>query len=781
MPLRSAAGPDGVPYTVYKNFPSIQPVLTRLYGLCLQHKRIPSSWKQSSITLIYKKGDESDLRNWRPINLQNTIYKIYAAILAKRLGGNVMKTKRISPTQKGFVPINGCHEHGFVQTAVLNQTKRKRRKLYQVWYDLENAFGSVDHSLLLETLKAFNLPMPFIEVVQDIYCNSWIEVKTNEGFSPAIANNRGVKQGCPLSPLLFNLFVEPLLRRLGEQIDSGITFDRTNTGVNHLAYADDLTIFCRTTAGIGTLHSIVMRFLDWTKIRANHSKCAFLAITTTRNGKHIQDNDSNLQLDETIPKISLQESYKYLGLATSMCRADQKDQGTTLRRKVMSEIHLLFQSALLSWQKIKVLQTYILPKLEFWYRNTIPDIKELMTMDRLIRNLIRNDLRIGKQATTSFLYANASNGGLGLVPIAQIAANTQLSHAISMLNSNDKIVAGIARNELMDVIHRRYSIISPQTDTNEIATAYLNDYLHNVPGVVVKLRHGDVSSLWSRISSIAKHHNLTITITPEGAQLHRAFNRVPEKNLINWLRKATQTKHYEEWISKRDQGKTASYYKHSENQWIRHSRFLKQHEYHFALRARLNLTPTNATLARQKISNNECCRHCRQRETLPHVLNHCNYNMDRIRYRHDGILERIRKATEHGNRDNKVIINQKPLGYEANVKPDIVVINEKAKTVAIVDLAVTFEDAHNDALSTAYDGKIAKYTPLADWYKSRGYTTQLKALVYGSLGAIHTDNLGTLVTVLGIQRKFAVKMQQFITVDLLRSAALIWNCHRQQR
>jgi hypothetical protein len=136
LPTRSAPGPDGVPYSVFKKLPVLMPVLTRLYQLCLHHERIPVSWKGSILAPIYKKGDPGEPSNWRPINLQNAIYKIYAAILACRLGTNAWETGRISPTQKGFVPTNGCHEHGFIASAVLNQTKRKRRKLYQVWYDL---------------------------------------------------------------------------------------------------------------------------------------------------------------------------------------------------------------------------------------------------------------------------------------------------------------------------------------------------------------------------------------------------------------------------------------------------------------------------------------------------------------------------------------------------------------------------------------------------------------------------------------------------------------------
>ena len=148
-----------------------------------------------------------------------------------------------------------------------------------------------------------------------------------------------------------------------------------------------------------------------------------------------------------------------------------------------------------------------------------------------------------------------------------------------------------------------------------------------------------------------------------------------------------------------------------------------------------------------------------------------------IRQRHDRILERLRKATEHGNVGKIVLINQKPAGYSENVKPDITILNETNKTVKIVDLAVAFEDAHHNALDATRQMKIQKYQPLADWYTSKGYQVALDAVVYGSLGATHPNNACVLTSILKIQKKFAEKMQQYITVDLIRDGTLIWILH----
>ena len=81
---------------------------------------MPDSWKVSTIVLAYKnKGDKSDLANWRPICLQNTVYKIYAATIAKRIATWAIITNTINSAQKDFLPYEGCFEHNFVLQSCL--------------------------------------------------------------------------------------------------------------------------------------------------------------------------------------------------------------------------------------------------------------------------------------------------------------------------------------------------------------------------------------------------------------------------------------------------------------------------------------------------------------------------------------------------------------------------------------------------------------------------------------------------------------------------------------
>ncbi|CDJ35709.1 uncharacterized protein EMH_0100130 [Eimeria mitis] len=196
---------------------------------------------------------------------------------ASRITDWAIQSGVASTSQKGFMPVNGCHEHLFLAQSILNSTRRGKKSLYMTYYDLKNAFGSIPHKLIHTVLQAQRLPKHLQEIISDLYEGASFSILTKEGCSGIIENRRGVKQGCPLSPILFNLAVEPLLQRLAA-CNAGLEL-RTTDGkpavkISHMAYADDLKTVANSREGISNLHQVVKAFLHWTGLEANPSKCA---------------------------------------------------------------------------------------------------------------------------------------------------------------------------------------------------------------------------------------------------------------------------------------------------------------------------------------------------------------------------------------------------------------------------------------------------------------------------------------------------------------------------
>ncbi|OWY99629.1 reverse transcriptase [Phytophthora megakarya] len=274
------------------------------------------------VRLVHKKGNPGDPTNWRPICLQTAIYKLYSGLLAQRLSAYLEGNELLPMAQKGFRAFNGCHEHNFVATTLLDQTRRMHRKLYQVWYDLRNAFGSVHQDMLWYVLRLLGVEHDFITRCSNIYQDSFFVVgNTTDGATDPVRQEVGVYQGCPLSPLLSIAALVPLLRAL-EQLDNvGVSLA---DGVRPCAtaYANDLKVFNDSAAGIKRCHAVVKAFLEWTGLRANAAKCASLAAITNASGNPARDESVQLELhDDAITSLSLQQSYRYLGgvMASTTC------------------------------------------------------------------------------------------------------------------------------------------------------------------------------------------------------------------------------------------------------------------------------------------------------------------------------------------------------------------------------------------------------------------------------------------------------------------------------
>jgi hypothetical protein len=206
----SAPGEDGLLYSNLIAFDPDGHILAYIYNVCRENRRIPSVWKNSQITLIHKKGDPTCLDNWRPIALSNTLYKVYTRLWASRLMDELVPI--LSPEQKGFMATEGCLEHIFVLDTLINNARQKKSDISLVWLDLCNAFGSVPHSLIQANLLKLGFPQTFIDIVNDIYTDSTCQIRHANGLTDRIPIFRGVKQGDPLSPLLFNIAIEPVIR-----------------------------------------------------------------------------------------------------------------------------------------------------------------------------------------------------------------------------------------------------------------------------------------------------------------------------------------------------------------------------------------------------------------------------------------------------------------------------------------------------------------------------------------------------------------------------------------
>ena len=145
----SAPGPvNGIPYTVWKNCPSLQ---HRLYTICCivwQSAKVPEAWCEAIIILLHKSGDNKAPKNFRPIFLSNCDGEMFFSLVASRVTTYLRNNNYFDgETQKGFLPgISGCVEHASLSLEALRDARASHRSICLAWIDLRNAFGSIRHA-----------------------------------------------------------------------------------------------------------------------------------------------------------------------------------------------------------------------------------------------------------------------------------------------------------------------------------------------------------------------------------------------------------------------------------------------------------------------------------------------------------------------------------------------------------------------------------------------------------------------------------------------------------
>ena len=382
-----------------------------MLAYCMAVSR-PSQWKTSHTALIYKKGDPSDPANWRPIALQCTIYKIFAATLACRLATFCNKHQIISPYQKGFMPVEGCFEHAFLARSLLDDSKRRNINLRFVWFNLQNAFGSVPHSTLLNMMSRLGIPKDFIDLCGSIYSGSHTLYKCSSGLTEAIQQRMGVKQGCPLSPLLFNLTIQGLL--LGnDDLDGGYSF-ASGVKIRYLAYADDLCIVSHSKEDISSFIDCILEFTNWAGLPFRADKCAALSCINHTTRKYVESFSPGLNGDSIKP-LKWAERYRYLGVPMERTRLQSLDQLKTL---VISQVKAICASLLTDWQKIDMINTFVVSQVTYYLRAALPCKGWTQDLDSVLRKLVKKSLCLPRRTITSFLYVSHYHGVLGLFSIS---------------------------------------------------------------------------------------------------------------------------------------------------------------------------------------------------------------------------------------------------------------------------------------------------------------------------------------------------------------------------
>jgi hypothetical protein len=220
--------------------------------------RLSFSQRTGLITLLYKKGDRLETKNWRSISLLCTDYKILAKVLTNRLLRVLPSV--VHPDQTCGVPGRFSSENVRALTDIISQVNQTNSAAAIISLDQEKAFDCVDWSFMLHVLDRMNFGVSFRSWVKLLYADIFSTILVNNYVSQLFPVTRGVRQGCPLSPLLYVLVAETIANAIRKDSSIGgyLLPDGSRTKV--FQYADDTSILVQSDDSICALFSLFDRY-----------------------------------------------------------------------------------------------------------------------------------------------------------------------------------------------------------------------------------------------------------------------------------------------------------------------------------------------------------------------------------------------------------------------------------------------------------------------------------------------------------------------------------------
>ena len=273
MPKNKSPGVDGLPAEFYVRFWNLLgPDLVQVYNSSFSYGMLPGSQRSGAIILLYKKGDILDTGNWRPITLLCADYKIAAKALANRLL-RVIATI-VSPDESCGIPGRFMGENVRLLQDIVEYAKILNVSGAILSLDQEKAFDRVEWSYLDKVLRKMGFKVSFCGWVCLLYSQVSSMVMVNGFMTESFFVSRGVRQGCPLSPLLYVLVAESLACavRADPSID-GFPLPDSTKRVKVSQYADDTSTFVTFDVSMIALFNLFAQYELASGAKLNLTKC----------------------------------------------------------------------------------------------------------------------------------------------------------------------------------------------------------------------------------------------------------------------------------------------------------------------------------------------------------------------------------------------------------------------------------------------------------------------------------------------------------------------------
>ena len=311
MKCGKSTGIDGIAAELLKRGGiSIVEWLVRLFNICFREGAVPDDWQRACIVPIYKgKGDKGDCGKYRGISLLSIPGKVYGRVVINRVINHTESL--IGEEQCGFRKGRGCVDQIFALKCICEKYIEKGKEVFCAFMDLEKAYDRVDRGAMWQVLQMYGVGGRLLEAVKSFYRESYACVRVAQGESEWFSVRVGLRQGCVMSPWLFNVYMDGVVREVNARVlqrgvrlisDAGMEWE-----VNQLLFADDTALVADSEVKLQRLVEEFGRVCKNRRLKVNIDKSKVL-----RCSKEGEIGNMDVRLNgENLEEV---QCFRYLGV-----------------------------------------------------------------------------------------------------------------------------------------------------------------------------------------------------------------------------------------------------------------------------------------------------------------------------------------------------------------------------------------------------------------------------------------------------------------------------------
>ena len=742
---KSSPGPNGVPYMLYKKCPKVLEWLHKVIISAWRNLRISGQWMKADGVYIPKEQGSTNIGQFRPISLLNVEGKIFFSVMAARLTKYLTDNEYLDISiQKGGIPgVSGCLEHATTIWNAIQKAKAEKRDLDVVWLDLANAYGSVPHKMIQLALELYHVPQNIRAMLNTYFQGFTMRFSTQEYTTNWINLGVGIAMGCAISPILFVLAMEVILKAAMKDLDAQESSSSCQMPPLR-AFMDDTTIVSKEEGKTTKIMRKLDHLVASSGMKFKPKKSRSLSI---RRGK-VDEAVKFTIADQPIPTVT-DEPVKSLGRWYDDSLKDTK-RGHETKQMAEEGLHKINQCGLPGKLKVWCLQFMLIPKLLWPLLIYDICISTVESIEAKVNKFTRKWLGVPPCLTDVALYCRQATLRL---PLKSIIEEYKVGKArlLTMLeDSKDKTVKTA---QLKLKTGRKWKVKEAVEEAKDSLR------MKEIIGHTQTNRLGLGSSKmewWSKAKGKAKRDMVLQEIRSEENK-KRVQKAVQQSQQGQWTTWEAALQRSLNW----------------NDLW--HMAPLR---ISFILRSVYDLLPSNANLVKWGKKEDPTCPLCQSRQTVEHVLSSCKVALSQGRYtwRHNQVLKELAdtissvmgqaprsksQATFITARGKKWPEKPEPMherGWgllegvhdwecsadlpqwgkhptiiqESGMRPDIVLHSQSAQQLILIELTVPYESR----IEAAHIFKTEKYSDLANNLKTAGFKAKVIAVEIGARGFI---------------------------------------------